>query len=217
TFFVSEACHPQTIAVVQARAEPIGVNVVVGDHRTFQFDDDVFGALVQYPATDGALYGYAAFCDMAHANDAYVVVAADLLALTVLRPPGEFGADVAVGNTQRFGVPLGYGGPHAAYFAAREEFKRQVPGRIIGVTIDADGNQALRMALQTREQHIRRARATSNICTAQVLLAIMAGMYAVYHGPEGLRAIAERVHNLTKLLARGLERLGFSVRHDHFF
>ena len=167
TFFVAEDCHPQTIAVVQARAEPIGVRVVVGDHRTFEFDDDVFGALVQYPATDGAVHGYAAFCDIAHANDAYVVVAADLLALTVLTPPGEFGADVAVGNTQRFGVPLGYGGPHAAYFATREAFKRQVPGRLIGVTVDADGNPALRMALQTREQHIRRDKAPMPSTTAR--------------------------------------------------
>ncbi len=217
TFFVSEDCHPQTIAVVEARAEPIGVRVVVGDHRTFAFSDDVFGALVQYPATDGAIHGYAAFCDMAHANDAYVVVAADLLALTLLTPPGEFGADVAVGNTQRFGVPLGYGGPHAAYFATKEAFKRQVPGRIIGVTIDADGNSALRMALQTREQHIRRDKATSNICTAQVLLAVMAGAYAVYHGPDGLKAIAARVHTLTKLLATGLAELGHTIRHKYYF
>ena len=216
-FFVSEECHPQTIEVVRGRAEPIGVEVVVGDHRTFEFTEQVFGALVQYPASDGAIYDYREFCDRAHESNALVAMAADLLSLTLIEPPGEFGADAAVGNTQRFGVPLGYGGPHAAYFATRDEFKRQVPGRIIGVTVDANGDQALRMALQTREQHIRRARATSNICTAQVLLAIMAGMYAVYHGPEGLRAIAERVHNLTKLLARGLERLGFSVRHDHFF
>lgn len=216
-FFVSEQCHPQTIEVVRARAVPIGVEVVVGDHRTFEFGEEVFGALVQYPASDGAIYDYQEFCERAHAADGYVVVAADLLSLTLLTPPGEFGADCAVGNTQRFGVPLGYGGPHAAYFATRDEFKRQVPGRIIGVTVDANGDRALRMALQTREQHIRRAKATSNICTAQVLLAIMAGMYAVYHGPEGLRAIAERVHNLTKLLADGLKRLGCTVRHDHFF
>ena len=216
-FFVSEECHPQTIEVVRGRAEPIGVKVVVGDHRTFEFGEDVFGALVQYPATDGAIHPYRTFCERAHEADAFVVVAADLLSLALLEAPGEFGADAAVGNTQRFGVPLGYGGPHAAYFATREEFKRQVPGRIIGVTIDANGDRALRMALQTREQHIRRERATSNICTAQVLLAIMAGMYAVYHGPDGLRAIAERVHNLTKLLAAGLERLGCTVRHDDFF
>ncbi len=217
TFFVSEDCHPQTIEVVQARAEPIGVTVVVGDHREFEFGEDVFGALVQYPTTDGRIDDYEAFCERAHAADAYVATCADLLALTLLKPPGEWGADVAVGSTQRFGVPLGYGGPHAAYFATKEEHKRQVPGRMIGVSKDADGNPALRMALQTREQHIRRGRATSNICTAQVLLAVMAGMYAVYHGPEGLKNIAERVHNLAKLLARGLERIGHAVRHDAFF
>ncbi len=216
-FFVSDACHPQTIEVVRARAVPIGVNVVVGDHRGFEFSDAVFGALVQYPATDGAVYDYGEFCRRAHAVDAHVVVAADLLALTLLTPPGAFGADVAVGSTQRFGVPLGYGGPHAAYFATREAFKRQIPGRIIGVSVDADGNPALRMALQTREQHIRRDKATSNICTAQVLPAIMAGMYAVYHGPAGLRAIGERVHGLTKVLALGLDRLGCALRHDRFF
>ncbi|NBC16246.1 MAG: aminomethyl-transferring glycine dehydrogenase, partial [Bacteroidetes bacterium] len=217
TFFVSEHCHPQTIAVVQARAEPIHVNVVVGNHETFEFTDDVFGALVQYPMTDGAIVDYADFCERAHAAEAYVVVAADLLALTMLTPPGEFGADVAVGNTQRFGVPLGYGGPHAAYFATKEAFKRQMPGRIIGVTIDANGDRALRMALQTREQHIRRDKATSNICTAQVLLAVMAGAYAVYHGPGGLRRIAERVHTLTKVLAQGLSDLGHTIRHDAYF
>ncbi|MEM9665204.1 MAG: aminomethyl-transferring glycine dehydrogenase [Bacteroidota bacterium] len=217
TFFVSEACHPQTIAVVQARAEPLGIQVVVGDHASFTFHDDVFGALLQYPATDGAVHDYQAFCDAAHAAGAYVVVAADLLSLTLLTPPGEFGADAAVGNTQRFGVPLGYGGPHAAYFATMESFKRQVPGRMIGVTIDADGRQALRMALQTREQHIRRDKATSNICTAQVLLAVMAGMYGVYHGPDGLRRIATRIHDATKLLAAGLRRAGHSLRHEGFF
>ena len=217
TFFVSEDCHPQTIAVVEARTRPIGVNVVVGDHRTFAFTDVVFGALVQYPATDGAVYDYQSFCEQAHEARAYVVVAADLLSLTLLTPPGDFGADVAVGNTQRFGVPLGYGGPHAAFFATREAFKRQVPGRIIGVSVDADGNPALRMALQTREQHIRRDKATSNICTAQVLLAVIAGAYAVYHGPDGLRRIAERVHNLTRVLARGLKQMGLTIRHDDFF
>ena len=217
TFFVSDACHPQTIAVVEARAEPMGVKVVVGDHRTFAFSEDVFGALVQYPATDGAVYDYRAFCAQAHDAGAYVVVAADLLSLALLEPPGAFGADVAVGNTQRFGVPLGYGGPHAAYFATREDFKRQVPGRIIGVSVDADGNTALRMALQTREQHIKRARATSNICTAQVLLAVIAGAYAVYHGPDGIRRIAARVHNLTRVLARGLAQLGYTLRHDDYF
>jgi len=217
TFFVSEHCHPQTIAVVKGRAEPIGVDVIVERPENFVFGDDVFGALLQYPTTDGAVRDYADVAERAHAADAYVAVAADLLSLTLLEAPGEWGADVVVGSTQRFGVPMGYGGPHAAYFATRESFKRQVPGRMIGVTKDADGNMALRMALQTREQHIRRGRATSNICTAQVLLAVMASMYAVYHGPEGLRTIATRIHDLTKTLASGLERAGHSVRHDHFF
>ncbi len=217
TFFVSEHCHPQTIAVVQARAEPIDVTVVVGEPDEFSFDGSVFGALVQYPTTDGAIRDISGFCERAHEADAYVAVAADLLSLALLTPPGELGADVAVGSTQRFGVPLGYGGPHAAYFATRERFKRQVPGRMIGVTKDADGNMALRMALQTREQHIRRDKATSNICTAQVLLAIMAGMYAVYHGPEGLQRIARRVHHQARVLARGLKKLGHTIRHDHFF
>jgi glycine dehydrogenase len=189
----------------------------VGDHRTFEFTDDVFGALLQYPTTDGAIVDYAAFCEQAHDADAQVAVAADLLSLTLLQAPGTWGADVVVGSSQRFGVPMGYGGPHAAFFATKEDHKRQVPGRMIGVSKDADGNMALRMALQTREQHIRRGRATSNICTAQVLLAVMAGMYAVYHGPKGLHDIAERVHNLTKTLAAGLKEAGHSLRHDAFF
>jgi glycine dehydrogenase len=216
-FFVSDECHPQTIGVVQTRAGAFGIRVVVGNWRSFEFSEDVFGALLQYPATDGAIHDYRTFCDRAHAAGALVVVAADPLSLTVLVPPGEFGADAAVGNTQRFGVPLAYGGPHAAYFATRGDYKRFLPGRIIGVSIDAQGKRALRMALQTREQHIRREKATSNICTAQVLLAIMAGMYAVYHGPEGLRVIAERVHDLTKLLAGGLKRAGHTILHDDFF
>ena len=217
TFFVSELCHPQTIAVVQTRAEPVGIEVVVGDHETFEFHDDVFGALVSYPASDGHLLDYEGFVTKAHEAGAYVVVAADLMSLALLKPPGEFGADVAVGNTQRFGVPMGYGGPHAAYMAAHADFKRRMPGRIIGVSIDTDGNPALRMALQTREQHIRREKATSNICTAQVLLAIMAGMYAVYHGPEGIRSIAQRIHNLAGVLAHGLRGLGHEIVHDLFF
>ncbi len=216
-FLVSNRCHPQTIEVVRVRAQPIGVEITVGDHSGFEFTDEVFGALVQYPTTDGEVVDYSDLCLDAHEANAYVVVAADIMSLALLKPPGEFGADVAVGSTQRFGVPLGYGGPHAAFFATREEFKRQVPGRIIGVTVDADGQRALRMALQTREQHIRRDKATSNICTAQVLLAVMAGMYAVYHGPEGLRRIANRIHNLAKTLGTGLERLGMGVRHRHFF
>jgi glycine dehydrogenase len=217
TFFVSSLCHPQTIGVVQTRAEPLGIKVVVGDHESFEFTEDVFGALVQYPSTDGRVFDYKGFVDTAHEAGAFVVVAADLLSLALLTPPGDFGADAAVGNTQRFGVPMGFGGPHAAYLAAHEDFKRKMPGRIIGVSIDADGNPALRMALQTREQHIRREKATSNICTAQVLLAIMAGMYAVYHGPEGVRAIAQRIHNLAGILAEGLRRLGHEVVHAHFF
>ncbi len=215
-FFVSEQCHPQTIDVVRTRAWPLGIEVVVGDHRDVDLGG-VFGALVQYPATDGSVYDYRVFAERAHEAGALVVVAADLLSLALLVPPGEWGADVAVGNTQRFGVPMGFGGPHAAYMAATESFKRKMPGRIIGVSIDADGNPALRMALQTREQHIRREKATSNICTAQVLLAIMAGAYAVYHGPKGIQAIAQRVRDLTWTLAEGLRRLGHEVLNDVFF
>ncbi|MFC1791228.1 aminomethyl-transferring glycine dehydrogenase [Gemmatimonadota bacterium] len=217
TFFVSELCHPQTVAVVQTRAEPIGIEVVVGNHEEYEFHDDVFGALVQYPTSCGQVLDYEGFVNAAHEVGAYVVVAADLMSLALLKPPGEFGADAAVGNTQRFGVPMGYGGPHAAYLAANEAFKRLMPGRIIGVSVDADGNPALRMALQTREQHIRREKATSNICTAQVLLAIMAGMYAVYHGPEGVRTIAQRIHDLAGILAEGLRRLGHEIVFDLFF
>ncbi len=217
TFLVSSDCHPQTIAVVQARAEPLGINVVLKTHEAFEFTPSVFGVLVQYPATDGAIYDYAPVCAAAHASRAYVAVAADLLSLTLLEAPGIFGADAVLGNSQRFGVPLGYGGPHAAFFATRMEFRRQVPGRMIGVSKDVDGRPALRMALQMREQHIKRARATSNICTAQVLLAVMAGAYAVYHGPEGLRRIAERVHHLARVLAKGLRAMGYAVRYNDFF
>ena len=216
-FLVSDACHPQTLAVVQTRAEPLGIEVRVAAHSEFTFDENTIGALLQYPTTDGAVEDYTGVCEQAHAAGAYVAVAADLLSLALLTPPGEFGADVAVGNSQRFGVPLGFGGPHAAYFATHEQFKRLIPGRIIGVSRDSRGKPALRMALQTREQHIRREKATSNICTAQVLLAIMAGMYAVWHGPDGIRAIATRVHNLTKVLAAGLKKLGFELVHDDFF
>ncbi len=198
TFFVADNCHPQTIEVTQTRAKPLGIEIKIDNFSRFKFDDTIFGALVQYPATDGAIYDYAKFVKQAHDAGALVVVAADILALTLLKPPGEFGADVAVGNTQRFGVPLGFGGPHAAYFATRDQYKRHMPGRLVGVSHDAEGRPAYRLALQTREQHIRRDKATSNICTAQVLLAVIAAMYAVYHGPRGLRAIAERVHNLTR-------------------
>ena len=217
TFFVADSCHPQTIAVVQTRARPLGIEITIGDYSRFKFDSTVFGALVQYPATDGAIYDYAEFVRKAHDAGALVVVAADVLALTLLKPPGEFGADVAIGNTQRFGVPLGFGGPHAAYFATRGEFKRHMPGRLVGVSHDAEGHPAYRLALQTREQHIRRDKATSNICTAEVLLAVIASMYAVYHGPKGLRAIAERIHRLTSRLADGLRAVGCAVTHEDFF
>jgi glycine dehydrogenase len=217
TFFVADNCHPQTIAVIQTRAKPLGIEIKVGDSSRFTFDESVFGALVQYPATDGAIYDYSNFVSQAHDAGALVVVAADILALTLLKPPGEFGVDVAVGNTQRFGVPLGFGGPHAAYFATRDQYKRHMPGRLVGVSHDAEGRPAYRLALQTREQHIRRDKATSNICTAQVLLAVIASMYAVYHGPKGLRAIAERVHRLTSQLADGLRALGCTLTHENFF
>jgi glycine dehydrogenase len=210
-FFVSELCHPQTIEVVRTRARPLGIEITVGDHRTFQFSDKFFGALVQYPATDGTIFDYESFARQAHAAGALLVVAADLLALTLLRPPGEFGADAAVGSAQRFGVPLGYGGPHAGYFAASDACKRLIPGRLVGQSKDAQGRAALRLALQTREQHIRREKATSNVCTAQALPAVMASMYAVYHGPDGLTAIARRIHCLTAILAKGLAQLGLEA------
>ncbi|AVH64491.1 glycine dehydrogenase (aminomethyl-transferring) [Nostoc sp. 'Peltigera membranacea cyanobiont' 213] len=216
-YFVSHDCHPQTIDVLQTRAKPLGINIIVGDHQTFDFERAIFGAVLQYPASDGTIYDYRAFIEKAHAKGALVTVAADPLSLTLLTPPGEFGADIAVGSTQRFGIPLGFGGPHAAYFATKEEYKRLVPGRIVGVSKDAQGKPALRLALQTREQHIRREKATSNICTAQVLLAVMASMYAVYHGPAGLKQIAENIHSLTVLLAQGLKRLGYRVVSESFF
>ncbi|MBN3909585.1 MAG: aminomethyl-transferring glycine dehydrogenase [Nostoc sp. NMS1] len=216
-YFVSRDCYPQTIDVLQTRAKPLGIKIIVGDHETFDFDRAIFGAVLQYPASDGTIYDYRAFIEKAHAKGALVTVAADPLSLTLLTPPGEFGADIAVGSTQRFGIPLGFGGPHAAYFATKEEYKRLVPGRIVGVSKDAQGKPALRLALQTREQHIRREKATSNICTAQVLLAVMASMYAVYHGPDGLKQIAENIHSLTVLLAQGLKRLGYSVVSESFF
>ena len=216
-FFVSSACHPQTIEVVQTRAIPLGLDVIVADHQTFKFDVPVFGVLLQYPASDGTIYDYRTFVEQAHAAGALVTVAADPLSLTLLTPPGEFGADIAIGSTQRFGIPLGYGGPHAAYFATKEEYKRQVPGRIVGVSKDVHGKTALRLALQTREQHIRRDKATSNICTAQVLLAVMASMYAVYHGPSGLKSIAQNIHKLTAILAEGLKQLGYSIGSEFFF
>jgi glycine dehydrogenase len=216
-FLVASECHPQTIEVVKTRASVRGITVRVSSYEDFEIGDDVFGALIQYPASDGAVVDYTETCERLHAADALVTVAADLLSLVLLTPPGEWGADIIVGNTQRFGVPLGYGGPHAAYFATREEFKRHIPGRIIGVSRDADGKPALRMALQTREQHIRREKATSNVCTAQVLLAVVASMYAVYHGPQGLTRIARRVHGFTTALAEGLRKLGYAIVHDDYF
>ena len=216
-YLVDDTCHPQTIAVVRTRAAARGIDVVAADPDTFRFAGNTIGALIQYPATDGAIRDYRSLCDAAHAAGALVTVATDLLALTLLTPPGEWGADIAVGNSQRFGVPLGYGGPHAAFFATRDEFKRHLPGRIIGVSRDRAGRTGLRMALQTREQHIRREKATSNVCTAQVLLAVVAAMYAVYHGPEGLRRIARRVHAYTASLGAALEKLGYRLAYPHFF
>ena len=210
-FFVSETCHPQTISVLQTRAEPLGIELQIGDHRDVNFDTPILGAIVQYPATDGAIYDYHQFAEQVHAAGGLFITATDLLALTLLKPPGEFGADIAIGNSQRFGVPLGYGGPHAAFLSTHEELKRSIPGRIAGVSHDANDKPAIRLALQTREQHIRREKATSNICTAQVLLAVMAGMYAVYHGPTGLKQIAERVHAHTCTLRAGLEELGYTT------
>ncbi|MBX7152118.1 aminomethyl-transferring glycine dehydrogenase [bacterium] len=216
-FFVSQECFPQTIEVLKTRAIPLDIELVIGDHRSVPLSQEFFGALVQYPAGNGAVYNYTDFCKKAHDLKIYVVAAADLLALALLTPPGEWGADTVVGSSQRFGIPMGYGGPHAAFFATKDEFKRKMPGRIIGVTIDAQGNRALRMALQTREQHIRREKATSNICTAQVLLANMAGMYAVYHGPEGIKTIATRVHQLTKVLEAGIQKAGYKQLNEHYF
>ena len=217
TFFVSETCHPQTIGVLKTRAEPLGIELLIGDHQTAVFDTPLLGALVQYPATDGTVYDYSDFAEKIHDADGLLVVAADLLSLTLLKSPGEFDADIAVGSTQRFGVPIGYGGPHAAFLSTREEFKRKMPGRIAGLSQDVEGQTAIRLALQTREQHIRREQATSNICTAQVLLAVVAGMYAVYHGSEGLRRIAERVHLLTGVLREGLRRLGYVLDDSCYF
>ncbi|MFM8735839.1 MAG: aminomethyl-transferring glycine dehydrogenase [Pirellulales bacterium] len=217
TFLVDEGCHPQTIEVLRTRAMPLGIDVVVGDVRA-QFDGtDCFGVLLQYPATDGGVADWRSIAERAHARQAAVVVAADILALTLLTPPGEWGADIVVGTTQRFGMPMGCGGPHAAYFACRDEFKRSLPGRLVGVSVDTHGRPAYRLALQTREQHIRREKATSNICTAQVLPAVVASMYAVYHGPEGLARIARRVAAYTAILAAGLERLGCTLRHAATF
>lgn len=218
TFFASSNCHPQTISVLKNRLEPLEIKLIVGYPEDLDVTDpNLFAVLLQYPGSDGAVNDFTSLIESAHDHDVYVALAADLLSLTLLKAPGEMGADVVVGSTQRFGVPMGYGGPHAAFFATREEFKRQIPGRIIGVTQDAEGNNAYRMALQTREQHIRREKATSNICTAQVLLAVISGFYAVYHGPEGLKRIASRIHGLAKLASAGLDKIGFKNNNEHFF
>ena len=216
-FLVAENCHPQTIDVLKTRANHIGIELSIQSTDTFDFSDDVFGALIQYPATDGKVVNYSDLCQKAHDQGVAIAMATDLLSLALLPSPGDMGADVAIGSSQRFGVPMGFGGPHAAFIAAKEKYKRKMPGRIIGVSVDRHGNPAYRMALQTREQHIRRDRATSNICTSQVLLAVMAGMYAVYHGAEGIRAIAKRIHGKTKDLATALSAGGYHIVHDQFF
>ncbi len=216
-FFVSEDCLPQSIDLLTTRATPIGIELVVGNHENFSFSDDFFGCILQYPTANGKINTYASFVEKAHAADLKVAVAADIMSLVMLTPPGKWGADAVVGSTQRFGIPLGYGGPHAAFFATREAYKRHIPGRIIGKTVDRDGNEALRMALQTREQHIKRDKATSNICTAQVLLSVMAGSYAVYHGPDGLRQIARGIHRKAVTLAEALQSLGYKQLNDTYF
>jgi glycine dehydrogenase len=216
-FFVSSDCFPQTIDLLRTRSAPMGIELVTGDFRTLALNNSIYGALLQYPTADGKVHDYADFVKKAKANGIAIAVAADVLSLVLLTPPGEWGADVVIGSTQRFGIPIGYGGPHAAYFACRESYKRSMPGRIIGVSVDAQGDPALRMALQTREQHIRRDKATSNICTAQALLAIMAGMYAVYHGPEGLKGIALQVHLSAVALAAELKKLGYAVDEGVYF
>jgi len=216
-FFVSEEILPQTLSVLQTRSAPIGVELVIGNHETFDFSPEFFGAILQYPGKYGQVFDYADFIAKAKENEIKIAVAADILSLVKLTPPGEMGADVVLGTTQRFGIPLGYGGPHAAYFATKDEYKRSMPGRIIGVTVDTNGNRALRMALQTREQHIKRDKATSNICTAQVLLSVMAGMYAVYHGPKGLQYIANKVHASAATLVNTLEKLGLHQNNTAFF
>jgi glycine dehydrogenase len=216
-FFVSEEILPQTLSVLQTRSTPIGVELVIGNHEEFDFSDEFYGAILQYPGKFGQVHDYAKFIAKAKTNEIKIAVGADILSLVKLTPPGEMGADVVFGTTQRFGIPLGYGGPHAAYFATKDEYKRSMPGRIIGVTIDTNGNRALRMALQTREQHIKRDKATSNICTAQVLLSVMAGMYAVYHGPKGLKYIADKVHTMAVTLEELLEKLGYYQTNTAFF
>src|SRR5210317_286711 len=217
TFLVADDCHPQTIAVVQTRAAALEIEVIVGKPNELVGQTDAFGLLLQYPGTYGHLEDIAPLVDKAHEAKTLVAAAADIMALLMVKSPGALGADVVVGNSQRFGVPMGFGGPHAAFFATRDAYKRSTPGRIIGVSVDRRGNQALRMAMQTREQHIRREKATSNICTAQALLAVMAVFYAMYHGPQGLRRIGQRVHNLTNILAEGLTGAGLTLRNNSWF
>ena len=217
TFLISDKCHPQTIDVLKTRSKPFKIKIKITSIKNFDFNELVFGAIIQYPDTEGLISDYTNFCDNAHKNNVFVCIATDLQALTLLKSPGEMGADAAIGNAQRFGVPMGFGGPHAAFFATTEKFKRKIPGRIIGVSKDSNGKRALRMALQTREQHIRREKATSNICTAQVLLAIISGMYAVYHGPNGLKKIGDKINRLTSILALSLKKNGYQLIHNNFF
>jgi Glycine cleavage system protein P (pyridoxal-binding), N-terminal domain len=216
-FFISEECYPQTIEVIKTRAVPLGIEVVIGNHRNIELNENIFGMLLQYPSGEGQVYDYTELISNANKLEILTCVAADLLSLTLLKPPGEMGADCVVGTSQRFGIPMGFGGPHAAFFATRDKYKRFIPGRIIGLSVDVHGNKALRMALQTREQHIKRDKATSNICTAQVLLAVIAGMYSVFHGPEGLKAIADRIHKLAILLNNNLKTLGIEQSNRVFF
>ena len=216
-FLVSNNCHPQTIDVLKTRSEPLGISIKIQNEDDFVFNHQVFGSIIQYPGTDGSVNNFQDITNAAHKESAYVIVATDLMSLALLKAPGDLGADVAIGSSQRFGVPMGYGGPHAAFFAVTEKFKRFLPGRLIGVSKDSHGNQAYRMSLQTREQHIRREKATSNICTAQVLLAIMSGMYSVYHGPKGIKRIAETIHQYTSDLAISLSNAGFKILNSSFF
>ena len=216
-FFVDADCHPQTIAVVRTRAEPLGWSIIVGDPLSALDPAAVFGALLQYPGSSGEIRNFSPAIARLHAAGALAIMAADPLALTLLKSPGELGADIAIGSTQRFGVPVGYGGPHAAYIATKDDYKRTLPGRIVGVSVDSRGRPGYRLALQTREQHIRREKATSNICTAQVLLAVIASMYGVYHGPDGLKAIATRIHRVARTLSSGLQSLGWTIRTKNVF
>ena len=216
-FFIDSRIFPQILSVLETRANPLGIDLVIDDFKKAELDQSFFGAFIQYPDSDGEIHDYRKFVDLAHEKEILVGVAADIMSLVLLTPPGEWGADVVVGSSQRFGVPLGYGGPHAGYFATREKFKRNLPGRIIGVSVDRHGSTVLRMALQTREQHIKRERATSNICTAQALLATMAGMYGVYHGPDGLKRIASHIHFSANTIAKKLAELGFKQINSNYF